>query len=348
MTRVPARPHGATAPVGASALAGVAEHAHAVDTGERGTDVALRDLGAAGAFDAAASGDWGRAAAVLDALGRECMSTAFSAWGHSMAIAYLREAGAGVPDALQTGETAGVSAMAPGFKHASGIGALPVSAQPYAGGYLLDGTIPWASNLFPGAIVILPVRLPGGEGRIARARIGAVGVTVKPSAPLLALNGTASGALQFEAARIEAGEVFEPPLGRFLAAVRAPFLLLQTAFCLGLAARCLDEATAAVHGGPTAALFAPRLAELRAESDRLRTEHATLLTGPTTPVRLLELRLGAGRLVPRATALEATLIGGRGYVAASPTARRLREGSFLPVQSPTEGHLEWELDRQRA
>ena len=38
-------------------------------------------------------------------------------------------------------------------------------------------------------------------------------------------------------------------------------------------------------------------------------------------------------------------MGGAGYVAKSPTARRLREASFLPVQSPTEGHLRYELSK---
>jgi hypothetical protein len=36
-------------------------------------------------------------------------------------------------------------------------------------------------------------------------------------------------------------------------------------------------------------------------------------------------------------------VGGRGYAMSSPTARRAREAAFLPVQSPTEGHLRWVL-----
>ena len=32
-------------------------------------------------------------------------------------------------------------------------------------------------------------------------------------------------------------------------------------------------------------------------------------------------------------------------MAESPMARRLREATFLPVQSPTEGHLRYELSK---
>ena len=43
--------------------------------------------------------------------------------------------------------------------------------------------------------------------------------------------------------------------------------------------------------------------------------------------------------------LSCRLLEAAGYVASSPTARRLREASFLPVQSPTEGHLRFELSK---
>ena len=46
-----------------------------------------------------------------------------------------------------------------------------------------------------------------------------------------------------------------------------------------------------------------------------------------------------------ATHFELQVVGGAGYVTESPTARRLREASFLPVQSPIEGHLRYELAR---
>ena len=39
------------------------------------------------------------------------------------------------------------------------------------------------------------------------------------------------------------------------------------------------------------------------------------------------------------------VVGGRGYAMSSPTARRAREAAFLPVQSPSQSQLRWELDR---
>jgi hypothetical protein len=44
-----------------------------------------------------------------------------------------------------------------------------------------------------------------------------------------------------------------------------------------------------------------------------------------------------------ATRLESTVVGGAGYAVGSPANRRFREAAFLPVQSPSEGQLRWEL-----
>jgi len=44
-------------------------------------------------------------------------------------------------------------------------------------------------------------------------------------------------------------------------------------------------------------------------------------------------------------ATEAKVLGGRGFLATSGTARRLREVAFLPIQSPTEAQLLTELSR---
>jgi alkylation response protein AidB-like acyl-CoA dehydrogenase len=66
--------------------------------------------------------------------------------------------------------------------------------------------------------------------------------------------------------------------------------------------------------------------------------------GVGTPEReLVQLRLDCARLATASTALEAKVVGGRAYVTTNPTARRLREAAFLPIQAPTEGQLRWEL-----
>ena len=60
---------------------------------------------------------------------------------------------------------------------------------------------------------------------------------------------------------------------------------------------------------------------------------------------LIRLRLQTATTATEATRLEITLTGGAGYALDSAANRRFRESAFLPIQSPSEGQLRWELTR---
>ena len=144
---------------------------------------------------------------------------------------------------------------------------------------------------------------------------------------------------------VEMVHVLTEDVPGFLATVRGPFLLLQTSFCLGLSAAALTSARENLGG--VGEMFREDLDDAVAEQQRLRADLVRLAREPraAAPRELLQLRLDAALLTGEATRLEAKIVGGRGYALSSPTARRAREAAFLPVQSPTEGHLRWELRR---
>ena len=254
--------------------------------------------------------------------------------------------GAPVASELRTGEVPLCSAMAPAFKAAAGIGEIPVTLTRRGDHLVLDGTVPWASNLYPDAVVILPVVREDGRPAIVRTRVALPGVSVRPLENLMALNATASGILRLEGVEIDAEQdVLTEDVPGFLATVRGPFLLLQTSFCLGLSAAALTSARENLGG--VGEMFRDQLDAAVAEQQRLRADLVRLAREPraAAPRELLQLRLDAALLTGEATRLEAKIVGGRGYALSSPTARRAREAAFLPVQSPTEGHLRWELRR---
>ena len=62
---------------------------------------------------------------------------------------------------------------------------------------------------------------------------------------------------------------------------------------------------------------------------------------------LIRLRLDASHVAVASTRREATLRGGAGYAIGHPTNRRFCETAFLPIQSPSEGQLRWELAQSR-
>ena len=310
----------------------------------------------------------GAYAELLAAVASECLSSAFSLWAHRMVLEYLRASGGFgelIAD-LESGRRAGSIAMASAMQELAGVGAVPTRAVPEGDGYRVHGRIAWASNVAPGSVIVFPARVAdtpepaadeddAGERAILTAIAGSDGLTSREVQDLLALGATRSAMLTFEGMRVERSGVVAASLAA-CAARRSTHLLLQSAFCLGLAERCLREG-GAQFGGPGAVLGGAH-AKLAAQLERLQPQLAAYVAaqdgapgpggtpgpgGAPTPQDVTLLRYEAARLALAAARLESTLVGGRGYVTTSGTNRRLREASFLPVQSPSEVQLLQEL-----
>lgn len=310
--------------------------------GERG----LLDLGA----PENAGGELPTMLQVVEDVAAGCMSSAFALWAQRMVIEYLHraesgESGARVLSALRSGEAVGATAMAPAMRHVAGLEPVPVVAVRSGGGVRLDGPIRWASNLFDGAVVVVPARCEDGGGVVVRLRTDTPGVAVNTAPDLLALGSTASSSMRLDGVEVPADAVLSEDLTGFVRSFRPTFLLVQSAFCSGLAGASREQASSRVRGLNEE--FAPDLADLEERHDSVRRR---LLDHAGAPERaadrdLLRLRLDAARVASDATRLEAAVTGGAGYVAGSATSRRLREAAFLPIQAPTEGQLRWELSR---
>lgn len=330
-------------------LAAAAQRARCVDDNECSPFETLRELGELGLLDLGREGSIVEQAAVVHDLATECTATAFSLWAHRSSIEYLSATGREIPRGMHEGTEPASSAMAPAFKAAAGIGKITVRLTEQDGQLVLDGTIPWASNLYPEGWIVLPALRRGDDGAetpvIVLTRDRAPGVSVHPLQDLMALDATASGILRLESSPIAAEDVLTEDVPAFLAAVRGPFLLLQSSFCLGLAGAALASADAAMTGA--AEVFRPERDGIVAEFERVRAAVLAMAEAPREQSArdLLQTRLDAALLTGAATRLEGKAVGGKGYAMSSPTARRAREAAFLPVQSPTESHLRWELQK---
>ena len=253
-----------------------------------------------------------------------------------------------LPEGLAEATTSGTTAMAAAYKEAAGIGPIKVLGDLVEGGVKLNGTVSWASNLYPGGVIVLPVAVQNAqEGHpdryIVTVRQDTPGLKVAYHRNLLALNGTESGTIIFEDVFVPTEDILTKDFAGFLAKVTAPFLLVQSAFCLGLAAGALQSA--AEHLQVSGGVFKQEFEGLLGTYRTLRDTLLRLAAEPENAQKrdLLQLRLDVSHLATTATHCELQTVGGAGYVAGSPTARRVREVTFLPVQSPTEGHLRYEL-----
>ncbi|MFG1932884.1 acyl-CoA dehydrogenase [Mycobacterium sp. NPDC048908] len=332
----------------ASARESVAARATALD--ELRTDVRedLAMLGRAGLFDAALQ-ESGTAdlVQVIDTIAAESLAVGFSTWAHAMTLLYLQRASAGLReeyvDALRTGSRVGVTAMAPALKQLAGLGDMPVIADESGGMVRVTGSIPWASNLFDNAVIVLPARSISGGTYVVAVDAHTTGLTINPAPALMALGATASTSVNLHDVEVPRTHIISRDLGEFVKRFRPMLLLLQTAFALGVGRASLDAARQ--FTGPLTAPFADDLAALSRQMTKLGDLlYAVGGEPPHRPIKdIIQLRLDTGAAAVSATRLEFTLAGASGYRSGTATNRRFREAAFLPIQAPSEGQLRREL-----
>jgi alkylation response protein AidB-like acyl-CoA dehydrogenase len=127
----------------------------------------------------------------------------------------------------------GATGMAPAVADLAGQARLPLVAQPDTDGWRLTGSVPWASNLFDDAVLVVPARTADGRRLVGMLRLDAPGVRVRPAPPLLALDATATGGVELDGVALPSAAV----LGEDLAA-----FMRQAAMAVGVA----ESPTAAV------------------------------------------------------------------------------------------------------
>ncbi|MUM17620.1 acyl-CoA dehydrogenase [Mycobacterium sp. CBMA271] len=326
----------------------VSARASALDSGQTDVRADIAALGEEGLFDAGLAGtDLTPMVQVIERVAGSSLAVGFSAWAHRMTMEYLNLAPeslrAAYLPALGSGRRPGVTAMAAGLKQVAGLGEVPLRAETCRDGLRITGPIRWASNVFPDAVMVLPVRMADTSTHVVVVDVATPGVHIDKPPNLMALTATASTSLHLDGVHVPAEDVISTDLQGFVARIRPAFLLLQTAFCSGVS-------DAALHGAHTArgvcaGEFAMELKEL---TQRNRAQRERLYSYASTPSKsstadLLRLRLDAAALAGEASRLEVTLAGGAGYALGTAANRRFREAAFLPIQSPSEGQLRWEL-----
>lgn len=314
---------------------------------------------------------------VIATVASECMTSAFVLWSHRALIGLIAAADNAhlhrhvLPELLNVNKY-GATGLADGVRYAAGIGDLRLRAKPgnAAGSNpnrgranldgkaeadlaegrdcVVSGFVPWATNLVGNRFAIaIAAQTAGKEFLVGVVPGDSPGVTCQPAPPLLALDGSASGSLQFDAAPLPAEWILSENGAAFLADVRPAFLLLQCGLPWGIAAAALDEIRSTRLVGDKQALVTRR-DDLQREFDALVEQIRGLGRRSTYDKRdfyfIVKARKRLSELAMAAVGLELETAGGSGYTAAGATARRWREAAFLPLQTPTLAQLQMQLD----
>ncbi|MGC3907469.1 acyl-CoA dehydrogenase family protein [Corynebacterium propinquum] len=327
------------------------ENASAVDKGEKPARHGLELLAQHGLLN---TDDLVATVRLVRGLAREDLSVAFSTWADLMVLTYLKAADSQHPqliEAIENGTRPGVTGMASVFKYAAGAGDLDLQAQAVNGGYKVSGKLKWASNLADDSIIVSGAHSDQGGQILFVVDGNAEGLTLGTPFGLLGLNATASAWVKFDEVFVAEENILTTSFPDYLPRVRPTFLLLQTSECLGVA-----ESAIAAASGKTVGInevFADDVAQTYDKITELISIQESIAEKAASGEQvaftdLLRLRLNAAEAAVQAANLEIRVAGGAGYAQSSPASRRYREATFIPVQSPSEGQLKWQLAREES
>ncbi|HJZ56726.1 MAG TPA: acyl-CoA dehydrogenase family protein [Gemmataceae bacterium] len=221
--------------------------------------------------------------------------------------------------------TVGLSQLTTSRQH----GGPALLATPTAGGFRLDGDIPWVTGADRAEAVVTGATLADASQVLVVLPTDRPGVRVGEPMELAALYGSRTSAVRCDRVEVEAELVLGGPTGHVLGTVGGGGLE-TSALALGLAGAAVDhlrdEAT--------------RRADLRNVADRFeaarvaacRRLHELAVTPPAAEL-VLAARVGCTRLALRATQAALVAAKGAGFVAPHPVGRWSRQALFFLVWS---------------
>jgi len=325
----------------------------------------LKKLGTVGAFNhhlpatrVDGLSDMGAAIQTMATVSHECMSTGFTMWCQDTCGWYLQNAAnPTVRDnwlpKVASGEVLAGTGMSNTMKAFAGIEELRLKGKRVDGGYVVNGSLPWVSNLGEDHVFGTQFELEGSANRSVMALVDCAseGFTLRLSAHFTALEGTRTFACIFENVFISDDMIIDEDGAGFLRRARSGIVLLQFGMGVGNIQSCIDlcRDVEPVLGHVNGYLD-DRPDELQDELDDAVDAIMALAEDPFETSDeffqdLLQLRLAAGELALRASQSAMLHTGAKGYLKTAPAQRKLRESYFVAIVTPAIKHLRKELDR---
>ena len=306
-----------------------------------------------------AGGDIVDAVATIAAVAEESLAAAFILWGQRTYVEYLLQSPNRALEERQLaeildGRVAGATGLSNAMKFLAGLEPLQIVARRDGDELVLDGKMPWVTNLRrEGFHVAAAVdQADGGPALVVALSHDDEGLSRSDDLQLMGMCSSDTAAVTITGVRIGRDRILSDNAGQWLPKVRPAFAGLQCGMSIGLARRALAEA-GKVAGAGRSVLGEP-IAQL---SQQLARAEARMYAGlrsrefETNAAPLFELRIELAEIVAEAVSLELQASGGKAYLAGpgKSFARRWREAAFVPVITPSLVQLKAALlERQKA
>lgn len=295
------------------------------------------------------------AAWAITAVAQHSLSAAFVLWAQRCLISYLlhspnsRIAPRYLPTLL-SGDLAGATGLSNAIKFLGGIEELQITATPLDSPnqtWQLNGFLPWVSNLHSDHFVVaVAAQRKGQSPAIFLIHDHDVGIQRSDDLKLLSIQGSNTASVQIKDCVLNNANVLAENAHEFIKKIRPQFLTLQSALSTGVTLRCIAEVLAHPKLSSTSQQKAITLRQQALSIQEVLNEKTEMGYFVKHVSDLFELRIQLAYLAEQACLLELQTEGGACYVQGQRehTLRRVREGLFLPLVSPSISQLQAQIN----
>ena len=331
----------------------------------------LRALGAAGGYAGAVAPEFGgnglglkHVIQVMEEASKLCLSTGFLIWCQTACARYIQMSDNSALKAaflprIARGELLVGTGLSNTVKSCDTIEDFRLSAKKVEGGYVINGVLPWVSNLGPTHYFATGCPVEGqarGDDALVFVLVDCrqPGFKLVDCAHFVALDGTRTLACHFRDAFVPDTMVLSHPgqSAAYVRRIKPGMILAQMGMGLGLIEACVDmmKQSNKTHAHVNQYLD-DQAGDIEAALQKARAAAYALadaLSGnPQADVVLaiLKLRLAGGEYAVKAAHAAMLHMGAKGYLQKSPAQRRLRESYFIAIVTPATKHLRREIAR---
>ncbi|MEL6940190.1 MAG: acyl-CoA dehydrogenase family protein [Cyanobacteria bacterium J06598_1] len=332
----------------------------------------MHDIGTAGAFSHAVSTQYegsgkGLKYAVqsIEEVSKDCLSTGFITWCQVACTWYLENTENAalreklLPEVASGRVLAGTGLSNP-MKHFADIEKIALSATRVDGGYVVNGMLPWVSNLGAGHYFGIAAKMTDSTGAdtddhtsdsymMAMVSDELEGMSLRCNAHFIALEGTGTYSCLFRDSFIPDELVLAAPCAEYVDSIRPGFMLTQVGMGLGLTASCIELMRRSNKRlGHVNRYLDDQVedidADLQAARQRTyeianRLNECTGIADASLNKEIVQARATASELALRSSQGAMLHAGARAYVKGSAAERKLREAYFVAIVTPALKHL---------
>ena len=288
----------------------------------------------------------------IEAISQECLCTGFMAWCQIACTWYMQNSDnaylkQNLLPLVATGKVLGGTGLSNPMKHFAGIEKIALVAERRPGGYVLNGMLPWVSNLGAGHHFGIAARLADSDDYLmAIASDELEGLSLRCNAHFIALEGSNTYSCIFRDVFVPDKLILAAPCEEYVNRIRPGFILTQVGMGLGLVASCIQimERANQRYGHVNCFLdeqvedIAASLAITREKTYAIATQISQ--QGCDRPIskqvikQVIQARIEASELSLRAANAAMLHVGARGYLHGGIAERKLRESYFVAIVTP--------------